>query len=155
MRKHECASLGGECASLGGVPDKERILLAQQSYSEIHNLSFVEGSDSNFPGIGFETCAIIFCNFALHWIGNNQQASKYLFENLKEGGKIAVQYWDYLSPFKSNAFKVINAKNVERPCEMFYFEPKVKIEQYCSSAAFEIVTSSSLHKVVLKTSKVF
>ena len=36
-------------------PDKERILLAKQSYGEVKNLSFVEGSASNFPGIGSES----------------------------------------------------------------------------------------------------
>ena len=36
-------------------PDKERILLAQTSYGDVSNLSFVEGSASNFPGIGSES----------------------------------------------------------------------------------------------------
>ena len=65
-----------------------------------------------------------------------------MFESLKEGGKIAVQYWGYLPQFMANAFKVLNPENAERICEeMFQFEPKVKIEKYCSSVAFEIVKS--------------
>ena len=137
------AELVGPQGKVVGVdPDKERILLAQQSYSEIQNLLFVEGSDSNFPGIGRDTYDIIFCNVVLHWIANKQQAFKNMFESLKEGGKIAVQYWDYLPLFIMNAFKVLNPENAERICEeILQFEPKVKIEQYCSSAAFEIVKS--------------
>ena len=140
------AELVGLQGKIVGVdPDKERILLAQQSYSEIQNLSFVEGSGSNFPGIGTETYDIIFCNVVLHWIANKQQTFKNMFKSLKEGGKIAVQYWDYLPPFMANAFKVLNPENAERICkEMLQFEPKVKIEQYCLSAAFEIVKSYEL-----------
>ena len=36
-------------------PDKERILLAQTSYGDVNNLSFLEGSASNFPGIASES----------------------------------------------------------------------------------------------------
>ena len=134
------AQLVGPQGKIVGVdPDKERILLAQQSYSEIQNLSFSEGSDLHFPGIGTETYDIIFCNVVFHWIANKQQAFKNMFESLKEGGKIAVQYWGYLPQFMANAFKVLNP---ERICEeMFQVEPKVKIEKYCSSVAFEIVKS--------------
>ena len=54
-------------------PDKERILLGHQSYSEVNNLSFVEGSASNtFPGIRSESFDIIFCNYVIHWISDKQ-----------------------------------------------------------------------------------
>ena len=70
------AQLVGPQGKIVGVdPDKERILLVQQSYSEIQNLSFVEGSDLNFPGIGSETYDIIFCNVVLHWIATEQTTS--------------------------------------------------------------------------------
>ena len=36
-------------------PDKERVLLAKQSFGEVKNLSFVESSASNFPGIGSDS----------------------------------------------------------------------------------------------------
>ena len=61
--------VGSEGKVVGVDPDKERILLAQKSHTEIANLSFQEGSDSNFPGIGFETYDMIFCNLVLHWPG--------------------------------------------------------------------------------------
>ena len=137
------AELVGPQGKIVGVdPDKERILLAQQSYSEIQNLSFGRGSDSNFPGIGMETHDIIFSSSVLHWIANKQQAFKNMFESLKNEGKIVVQYMDCLPPFILSAIKVLNPENAERICEeMLHYEPKVKIEQYCSTATFEIVKS--------------
>ena len=46
--------VGPEGKVVGVDPDKERILVAQQSYGDVKNLSFLEGSASNFPGIGTE-----------------------------------------------------------------------------------------------------
>ena len=46
-------------------PDKERLLLAQQSYGDLKNLSFVEGSASNFPGFDSESYDIIFSNHVI------------------------------------------------------------------------------------------
>ena len=42
--------VGPEGMVIGVDPDKERIQLAKESYSQIENLSFVEGSAVNFPG---------------------------------------------------------------------------------------------------------
>ena len=70
-------------------PDKERILLAQQSYGDVKNLSFVEGSASNFPGIGSESYDIIFSNCVIHWIPDKQQVFRNMFQSVKDGGKIA------------------------------------------------------------------
>ena len=47
--------MGPEGKVIGVDPDKERIQLARKTHSEIKNLSFVEGSVSNFPGMGSET----------------------------------------------------------------------------------------------------
>ena len=121
--------------------DKERILLAQQSYSEVKNLSFVEGSASNFPGIGSESYDIILSNYVIHWIPNKEELFKNMFEGLKHGGKIAIQYVDYICPFVSSAFKELNPENAKRILEMFHCEERPKIEQYCSSAGFCITKS--------------
>ena len=83
-------------------PDKQQILLAQQSYSEVKNLSFVEGSASNFPGIGSQSYDIIFCNYVIHWIAGKQELFNNMFEGLKHGGKIAIQFVDYVCPFVSS-----------------------------------------------------
>ena len=62
------AELAGHEGKVVAVdPDKERLLLAQQSqFGGVKNLSFVEGSASNFPGIN--SYDIIFSNYVIHWI---------------------------------------------------------------------------------------
>ena len=126
-------------------PDKQRILLAQQSYGEVKNLSFVEGSASNFPGIGSQSYDIIFCNYVIHWIAGKQELFNNMFEGLKHGGKIAIQYVDYVCPFVSSAFKELNTENAEKIYDMFHCEERPKIEQYCSSAGFRITKSYDKH----------
>ena len=86
--------VGPEGKVVGVDPDKERILLAQQSYSAVKNLSFVEGNASNFPGIGSESYDIIFSNYVIHWISDKQQLFKNMFKGLNPEGKIAIQYSD-------------------------------------------------------------
>ena len=126
-------------------PDKERVLLAQQSFREVKNISFVEGSASNFPGIN--SYDIIFSNYVIHWIPDKQQLFKNMFESLKHGEKIAVQYSDYICPFVSSAFKELNCENSERICNMYHYQRRPKIEQYCSSAGFRIAKSSDTHSI--------
>jgi len=136
------AELVGPKGKVIGVdPDKERIKLAQQSYGEIQNLSFVEGSASHFPGIALESYDIIFSNQVLHWIPDKRQILKNMYESLKAGGKIAVQYVDHEYPFLSRAFIELNPENEQRIHGMVHFEERSTIEQYCSSAGFEILTS--------------
>ena len=122
-------------------PDKERILLAQQSYGEVRNLSFVEGSASNFPGIGTESYDIIFSNYVIHWIPDKHEVFKNMFGSLKREGKIAIEYNDRFLSFEMSAYKVLNPKNAPRFLEMCQFEERAKIEEYCSTAGFHIVTS--------------
>ena len=126
-------------------PDKERILVAQKSYGDVKNLSFVKGSASNFPGIDSESYDIIFCNYVLHWIPDKQELFNNMFGSLKQGGKISSQYVDYLCPFVSSAVKELNPENAERIYEMFQCEKRPKIEQYCSTAGFNITKSYDTH----------
>ena len=136
------AELVGPKGNVIGVdPDKERILLAQKYHRDVKNLSFVEGSASDFPGIGSESYDIIFCNQVIHWIPDKQEAFKNMFESLKSGGNIAILYIERIMPFVVSAAKELNPENNKRICEMFHCEQRTKIEQYCSSAGFHIVKS--------------
>ena len=101
-------------------PDKERLLLAQQSYGDVKNLSFVEGSASNFPGIRSQSYDIVFSNQVIHWIPDKQEVFKNMFESLKSGGKIAARYIEHLPSFVVSAYKDLNPENTERLCEMFH-----------------------------------
>ena len=110
-------------------PDKERILLAQTSYGDVNNLSFVEGSASNFPGIGSESYDIIFSNYVMHWIPDKQEVFKNMFGSLKRGGKIAIQYHDRFLSFEISAYKVLNPENAPSFFEMCQFEERAKIDR--------------------------
>ena len=132
--------VGPEGKVLGVDPDRERLLLAEQSYGEVKNLSFVEGSALNFPGIGSESYDIIFSNYVVHWIPDKQELFKNMFESLKSGGKIAVQFLDGLDPSVLNAFKVLNPENADRIISgMLRCEDKAKMENYCSQVGFHII----------------
>ena len=138
--------VGPEGKVIGVDPDKERIQLAKESHSQIENLSFVEGSAINFPGIGAEVYDIIFSNYALHWMTNKQQVFNNMFDSLKVGGKVAVQYMSYLPLFDYNAYVLLNPENAERIFRLFHFESKTKMERYCLSAGFdEIIRSFDTH----------
>ena len=139
-------------------PDKERLLLAQQSFGEAKNLSFVEGSASNFPGIRSMSYDIIFSNFVIHWISDKQEVFKNMFGSLKHGGKIAIQYTDHIHAFLSSAFEELNPENAERIFQMFHFEEMPKIEQYCSNAGFRIIKSydtRGMQQLVFQTMESF
>ena len=72
-------------------PDKERLRLARQSYGEIKNLSFHEGSSSQFPGIGSESYDIVISNYVVQWIPDKNVAFKNMYESLKTDGKVVAQ----------------------------------------------------------------
>ena len=133
--------VGPEGKVIGVDPDKERIQLARKTHSEIKNLSFVDGSASDFPGYCSESYDIVFSNHVIHWIADKQQVFHNMFESLKVGGKIAFHYITHLPPFSLNAYKELNPENAERICQMYQCEPKAKIEEYCSLAGFEIIRS--------------
>lgn len=139
------AELVGPNGKVVGVdPDKERLLLSQQSYSEIKNLSFVEGSASNFLGMGTESYDIIFSNYVLQWIPDKRNAFQNMYRSLKPNGKLAAQYVSYLFPFMVSAFKELNPENAEHLIGMLNFEDRAKVEQDCSAAGFHIVKSHDI-----------
>ena len=133
--------VGPEGKVVGVDPDRERILLAQESHSEISNLSFHEGNDSNFPGNGVETYDIIFCHLVLHWIKDKQKVFLNTYNALKNGGKVALQYGDHKTPYISHAYKILNPENEERLSEMTFREPRSEVEKYCTSVGFVILKS--------------
>jgi len=133
--------MGPKGKVIGVDPDKERIQLARQSHSGIKNLSFVVGSATNFSESGSDLYDIIFCNYVLHWIADKQKAFKNLFESLKIGGEIGIYYVDHLPPFVFNAYKELNPENLECILQKLQLESMTVVEQYCSSAGFEIISS--------------
>ena len=133
--------VGPEGKVVGVDPDKKRLQLAQQSYGHIKNLSFTEGSHSQFPDIGSDTCDIVFSNYVIQWIPDKDNAFKNIYSSLKSGGKVAAQYVSYLYPFMLNAFRELNPEKAAQIIGMFNFEERAKIEHYCSAAGFHIIDS--------------
>ena len=95
------AELVGPQGYVTGVdPYSNRLKLAREAHRQVKNLSFVEGNSDHFSGMGSEKYDMIFSNFVLHWIPNKEKAFRNMFNSLKAGGKIAIQYIDALLPFK-------------------------------------------------------
>ena len=140
--------VGPEGKVIGVDPDKERIQLARKTHSKMKNLSFIEGSASNFPDfVSSNSFDIIFSNYALHWIADKKQAFKNMFESLTVGGKIAMSFITRQPSFEFNCYKELNPENVENICQMMHYESRAMIEQYCCSAGFEIIRSYKAHSI--------
>ena len=134
--------VGQEGKVIGVDPDKGRLKLAQESHMAIKNLTFVEGSTSNFPGMALETYDIIFSNHALHWVVDKQQAFKNMFNSLKPAGKIALHYIDRLPTTYDRVYRDLNPENLDRLLNnVMRLETKQVIEQMCTAAGFNILKS--------------
>ena len=139
------AELVGQKGRVLGVdPDKERLKVAQESHKGRKNLSFVEGSTSNFPGIASETYDIIFSNYVLHWVQDKEQAFKNMFNSLKPGGKIALQYSDRLPTVSELIFRELNSENADRLLNLFHLETRPVVENMCVAAGFKILKSCDM-----------
>ena len=79
---------------LGVDPDKERIALAQNSYSDLKNLQFIEGSHETFPAEQYD---LIFSNIVFHWIKNKDVLFERASKHLKSGGQLVFCVPSHLS----------------------------------------------------------
>ena len=136
------AELVGQQGNVLGVdPDIDRIKVAQESHKGVKNLSFVEGSTSNFPNMGSESYNIVFSNFVLHWVPDKGEAFRNMFSSLKPGGKIAVTYNDCLPIGFDLVYRELNPENLDRILNMHKFETRPVIEEMCTAAEFNILKS--------------
>ena len=65
---------------VGVDPDAERIKVAQEKYGGETNVTFVVGSDAEFPEIRTKTYDVIYSNIVFHWIKDKQEAFKAIHE---------------------------------------------------------------------------
>ena len=87
--------VGKETPVTGVDPDQERIKLAVEQHSGVHqNITFISGdSSSQFPYFDKQYYDIHFSNFVFQWL-NTDAKEKFLktaFQILKPGGRIAIQ----------------------------------------------------------------
>ena len=136
------AELVGQNGSVIGVdPDVDRIKLAQESHNRVKNLLFVEGSTSNFPGMGSETYDIIYSNAVFHWVPNKKEAFENMFSSVKPGGKIALRYCDRLLSVYDRVYRELNSENLDNLLNMWYCETRPVMEKICAAAGFNILKS--------------
>ena len=136
------AELVGEQGKVVGVdPDIDRINVAQESHKGVKNLSFVQGSTSSFPNMGYESYNIVFSNFVLHWVQNKDEAFRNMFSSLKPDGKIVICYEDHSVPLLDRIFRELNPENFDCLKNMHKFETRPVIEEMCSAAGFNIIKS--------------
>ena len=123
-------------------PDIARLELAQESNREVKNLTFHEGSASNFPGMGHaEMYDMVFCNAVLHWVQNKQEAFKNMLCSLKQTGKIVVLYIDRLPTLYERVYGELNPENWDRLLSMYHFKSRLNIEEMCTALGFSIIKS--------------
>ena len=136
------AEMVGQQGKVVGVdPDISRIKVAQESYKDVKNLSFVVGSSCDFPGMGSETYDIITCNAVLHWVSDKEEAFRNMFSSLKPDGKIAVRYCDRLPTVYDRVYRELNPEILDPLLNMFKCETRPVIEVMCTAAGFNILKS--------------
>ena len=109
------AELVGQYGKVLGVdPNIHRIKVAQASRKEIRNLSFVEGSTSNFPGMGSETYDIFYSNAVLHFVPDKEEAFRNMFNSLKPAGKIVLLYTGRFHTTHDRVYRELNPENYDR-----------------------------------------
>ena len=136
------AELVGQNGSVTGVdPDVDRIKVAQESHKGVKNLSFVEGSTSNFPGVGSETYDIIYSSAVLHWVPDKKEAFENMFSSLKPAGKIVLWYNDRLPTTHDRVYRELNPENLEKLLNRLHCETRPVIEEICTTAGFDILKS--------------
>ncbi|XP_078344596.1 juvenile hormone acid O-methyltransferase-like [Oculina patagonica] len=133
--------VGQEGKVVGVDPDIDRIKVALESHKGVKNLTFVEGSAANFPGMGSETYDIVFANHVLHWISDKEKAFENMFNSLKPNGKIALHFVDRVPSLMDHAFRELNPENLERLLNMYHFKSREVVDEMCIAAGFDIVES--------------
>ncbi len=127
------AELVGQDGKVVAVdPDIDQIKVAQETHRGVKNLTFLEGSAANFPGMGSETYNIVFSNYVLHWIPDKEEAFRNMFSSLKPSGKIALQFNhdDHIPSSSDHAYH-----------ELYRLKARSEVEEMCTAAGFHMVKS--------------
>ena len=141
LAAHLAELVGQQGKVLGVDPDIDRIKVAQESHKGVKNLSFVEGSSSNFPNMGSESYNIVFSNLVLHWVSDKDEAFRNMFSSLKSEGKIVLTYVDYLPASFRRFYRDLNPENVDRILNMHKLETRQVIDEMSIAAGFNILKS--------------
>ncbi|KAL9952299.1 hypothetical protein ACROYT_G039534 [Oculina patagonica] len=81
------------------------------------------------------------CGTVLYWIPNKEDAFKNMFNSLKAGGKIVIEYSESLPPFEVSALEELNPEIKEQVQKMLHGVARVNVDRLCMAAGFDIVKS--------------
>ncbi|XP_022806426.1 uncharacterized protein LOC111343501 [Stylophora pistillata] len=126
---------------IGVDPDFSRLQLAKETHRHVENLSFIEGNSNQFEGMGSEKFDIIFSNLVIHWVPDKSKAFRNMFDSLKVGGKISIQYSDIIPPFMATSYEVLNPEKYEKLSNMFHLAKRDDVDLLCARAGFDVVKS--------------
>lgn len=126
-------------------PDGHRIALARKNFDHMQNLTFAEGSSDSLLAFEKSCFDAVFSNYVFHFIKDKKSVLKNIYESLKPGGRVAMQFCATIPPLLEKAVKNLNPEeNYKRLKEMFFMEGKEKIESYCRLAGFDIIKTTEI-----------
>ena len=136
---------------MGVDPDGARIALARKTFGHLKSLKLVEGSSDTLTNdCGKASFDAVFSNYVLHFVKDKRRAFENIYEILKPGGRVAMLYETEIPPLSYKVVKELNPeKNYKRMREMFCFEEKESIDNYCRDAGFVITESIKFNQTIV------
>jgi len=131
----------GPTGSVVGVdPDAGRIKVASDTYKDVPNISFVEGSTDSFPNMEGEFYDVFFSNHVIHRVQDKLAAFQNAYKCLKPGGTFAVHLITGLTKIETMAIELFHPECLDTiVTKMFRFEDIEAIKGYCKKAGFKSV----------------
>ena len=121
-------------------PDAERIKIAQEKYGGETNVTFVVGSDAEFPGCRTETYDVIYSNFVFHWIRDKRRALKTIYESLKPGGTLVFCVPIEIPVPLRGLNELMPAERARKLLNRIHHETSFFFKNACMEAGFKIVS---------------
>ena len=120
-------------------PDLERLKVAKETYGDIPNLKFVEGSTDDFPSeeLQFD---IVFSNYVLHWVSDKEGALKRIYKCLKPGGKFGFLATMKVGIYLDLMFDLMDAERKRSIYEMIHYKPMEYYEATAINCGFSILS---------------
>jgi ubiquinone/menaquinone biosynthesis C-methylase UbiE len=70
-------------------PDAERMLLAKQQPIDVENTNWFNGTLNHFMSNNKTTFDLAYSNYVFHWMNDQAQAIKHVYQSLVRGGRFA------------------------------------------------------------------
>ena len=123
-------------------PDLERLKVAKETYGDIPNLKFVEGSTDDFPSEE-QQFDIVFSNYVLHWVSDKEGALERIYKCLKPGGKFG-----FLAIVKHSIdfdllVDLMGAERKRNIYKMFHYKPMEYYEATAINCGFSTLSKDT------------